>query len=83
MSGDDYTKKMPETIEHLENLENAEKKRVVDKAEDDVDEDEEYTVKEQRKIIHKVDRRLLVVLGLMQAVSFLDRANISNAEIAR
>lgn len=47
-----------------------------------VDEDDEYTVKEQRKIIHKIDRRLLPALGLMQAVSFLDRANMSNAAIA-
>ena len=47
-----------------------------------VDEDEEYTSSEQRKIIHKVDRRLLLVLGMMQAVSFLDRANMSNAAVA-
>lgn len=48
----------------------------------DPDEDEEYTVAEQRKIIHRVDRRLLILLGSMQAVSFLDRANISNAAVA-
>jgi hypothetical protein len=48
----------------------------------DPDADEEYTLAEQRKIIHKVDKRLLILLGLMQAVSFLDRANISNAEVA-
>ncbi|KAJ4365837.1 hypothetical protein N0V83_008458 [Neocucurbitaria cava] len=47
-----------------------------------VDDDHEYTLKEQRKIIHKIDRRLLPALGLMQAVSFLDRANMSNAAIA-
>lgn len=47
-----------------------------------VDNDYEYTPAEQRKIIHKVDRRLLPVLGLMQAVSFLDRANMSNASVA-
>lgn len=46
------------------------------------DADEEFTVAEQRKIIHKVDRRLLILLGLMQAVSYLDRANISNAAVA-
>ncbi|KAJ5528221.1 hypothetical protein N7513_012380 [Penicillium frequentans] len=49
---------------------------------EDPDADEEYTLAEQRKIIHKVDRRLLILLGLMQAVSFLDRANISNAAVA-
>lgn len=48
----------------------------------DVDDDEEFTVPEQRKIIRKVDRRLLIVLGLMQAVSFIDRANVSNAAVA-
>lgn len=48
----------------------------------DVDDDEEFTVPEQRKIIRKVDRRLLVVLGLMQAVSFIDRSNVSNAAVA-
>jgi hypothetical protein len=48
----------------------------------DPDADEEYTVAEQRKIIHKVDRRLLILLGLMQAASFLDRANIANAAVA-
>lgn len=53
-----------------------------DNVEVDVNDDEEYTVAEQRKIIHKVDRRLLTVLGLMQAVSFLDRANMSNAAVA-
>ncbi|KAL3481380.1 major facilitator superfamily domain-containing protein [Aspergillus californicus] len=46
------------------------------------DDDEEFSYAEQRKIVHKVDRRLLVVVGLMQAVSFLDRANMSNAAVA-
>ncbi|CAK7211627.1 hypothetical protein SCUCBS95973_001179 [Sporothrix curviconia] len=35
-----------------------------------------------RKIIHKIDRRLLIVTGLMQAVSFIDRSNVSNAAVA-
>lgn len=48
----------------------------------DVDDDEEYTVPEQRKIIRKVDLRLLILLGLMQCVSFIDRGNISNAAVA-
>lgn len=51
-------------------------------AEANVDDDDEFPVPEQRQIIHKVDRRLLPVLGLMQAVSFLDRANMSNAAVA-
>lgn len=53
-----------------------------DHEEQNLEEDEEYSVAEQRKIIHKVDRRLLIILGLMQAVSFLDRANLSNAAVA-
>lgn len=48
----------------------------------DVDDDEEFSVPEQRKIIHKVDRRLLILLGLIQAISFIDRANVSNAAVA-
>ncbi|KAH8662407.1 major facilitator superfamily protein [Xylariales sp. PMI_506] len=48
----------------------------------DVDDDEEFSLPEQRKIVHKVDQRLLIVLGMMQAVSFIDRANISNAAVA-
>ncbi|KAL3488014.1 major facilitator superfamily domain-containing protein [Aspergillus germanicus] len=48
----------------------------------DPDADEEFSYAEQRKIIHKVDRRLLIIAGLMQAVSFLDRANMSNAAVA-
>ena len=48
----------------------------------DPDADEEFSYSEQRKIIHKVDRRLLIIVGLMQAVSFLDRANMSNAAVA-
>lgn len=52
------------------------------KGRDNISEDEEYTLKEQRRIIHKVDRRLLLILGAIQAVSFLDRANMSNANIA-
>ncbi|KAJ3544452.1 hypothetical protein NM208_g3042 [Fusarium decemcellulare] len=51
-------------------------------AQTDIEQDEEFTRGEQRKIIHKVDRRLLIILGLMQAVSFLDRANMSNAAVA-
>lgn len=43
---------------------------------------EELTVREQKKIFHKIDRRLLIINGAMCAVSFLDRANMSNANIA-
>ena len=41
-----------------------------------------FTEKEQRKIIHKVDRRLLVTLGALYCVSLMDRTNLSAANIA-
>lgn len=43
---------------------------------------EELTPREQKRIFHKIDRRLLIINGAMCAVSFLDRANMSNANIA-
>lgn len=47
----------------------------------DPDADEEFSYTEQRKIIHKVGRRLFITVGPMQAVSFLDQANISTAAV--
>lgn len=43
---------------------------------------EPFTHAETRKIVHKIDRRLLPICGLMVAVSLLDRGNLSNAYIA-
>jgi hypothetical protein len=37
---------------------------------------------ERRKILHKIDRRLITALGLMFAVSLIDRANLGSANIA-
>jgi hypothetical protein len=59
-----------------------EDEKVADLIQQDPDADDEYSVSEQRRIIRKVDRRLLILLGFMQAVSFLDRANIANAAVA-
>ena len=61
---------------------NKDDEKFTDLIQQDPDADDEYSVSEQRKIIHKVDRRLLILLGFMQAVSFLDRANIANAAVA-
>ncbi|KAF7511555.1 hypothetical protein GJ744_004143 [Endocarpon pusillum] len=44
--------------------------------------DEEYTLPEQRKIIHRVDRRLVVTCGIMYCVSMMDRGNLGSAAIA-
>jgi hypothetical protein len=41
-----------------------------------------YSPAEQRKIIHKIDRRLVVLLGFMYCVSLMDRSNLSNAKVA-
>lgn len=41
-----------------------------------------FTPEEQRKIIHRLDRRLVVVVGVMYCVSLMDRTNLSNAAIA-
>ncbi|KAJ5832572.1 hypothetical protein N7474_000883 [Penicillium riverlandense] len=37
---------------------------------------------ERKKILHKIDRRLITALGLMFAVSLIDRANLGSANIA-
>lgn len=44
--------------------------------------DEEFTPAEQRKIIHRVDRRLVTTTGLAYCVSLMDRTNTSMAAIA-
>lgn len=47
-----------------------------------LDVDPVFSLREQRKIIHKVDRRLVYILGLMYCVSLMDRVNLPNAAIA-
>jgi hypothetical protein len=41
-----------------------------------------FTPEEQRKIIHRVDRRLVSILGLLYMASLMDRTNLSAANIA-
>ncbi|KAI1824947.1 major facilitator superfamily domain-containing protein [Xylaria intraflava] len=43
---------------------------------------DEYTERERKKIVHKIDRRLLVTIGFMYCVSLIDRTNLSLAAIA-
>lgn len=38
-------------------------------------------IKEQRRIFHKVDKRLVPCLALLYLIAHLDRANIGNAKI--
>lgn len=47
-----------------------------------LDEDEVYSRPEQRKIIHRIDRRLITTTGAMYCVSLMDRTNLPNAAIA-
>lgn len=48
----------------------------------EVSEEEEITPAQGRKIIHKLDRRLISATGLMFAISLMDRTNLGNANIA-
>jgi hypothetical protein len=43
---------------------------------------EEFTKEEQRRIIHKVDRRLVTGLGLLMGMCLMDRTNLGSASIA-
>lgn len=68
---------------------NSEKETSLERIEDinqpslnDTDYDEEYSPREQRKIIHRVDRRLVTMTGLAYCVSLMDRTNLSMAAIA-
>lgn len=44
--------------------------------------DDEFTPQEQRKIIHRIDRRLVLTTGIMYCVSLMDRTNLGQASIA-
>ena len=48
----------------------------------DLDDDPVYSYQEQRAIIRRIDRRLVVTLGLIYCVSQIDRGNLGNASIA-
>lgn len=41
-----------------------------------------FTPDEQRKIIHRIDRRLVTTVGIMYCISLMDRTNLSAANIA-
>jgi len=42
----------------------------------------QFTLEEQRKIIRRIDLRLVVTLGLLYCTSLMDRTNLSSAAIA-
>lgn len=45
-------------------------------------EEEEFTAEEQRKIIRRIDLRLVTMTGLAYCISLMDRTNLSAAAIA-
>ncbi|KAL8694367.1 MAG: hypothetical protein Q9224_003583 [Gallowayella concinna] len=47
-----------------------------------LDDDEVYSYREQRKIIHRIDRRLVITCGIIYCFSLIDRGNLGNASIA-
>lgn len=46
------------------------------------EEDEEFTPKEQKKIIRRIDLRLVTMTGLAYCISLMDRTNLSMAAVA-
>ncbi|KNG51885.1 phthalate transporter [Stemphylium lycopersici] len=42
----------------------------------------EFSEREQKKIIHRIDRRLVVTVGVLYCISLMDRTNLSAASIA-
>lgn len=42
----------------------------------------EFTPQQQKKIIHRIDRRLVLTLGAMYCISLMDRTNLSAAAVA-
>ena len=44
--------------------------------------DMKLTPHEQRRLIRRVDMRLIVMLGLLHTVSLIDRGNLSTAAVA-
>lgn len=41
-----------------------------------------FNPSQQRSIIHRIDRRLIVMLGFLHMVSLIDRGNIGTAAVA-
>ncbi|KAJ5689711.1 MFS general substrate transporter [Penicillium macrosclerotiorum] len=49
---------------------------------DTLDKDPVYSHREQRKIIHHIDARLVLMLGFLHTVSLIDRGNLGTAAVA-
>lgn len=53
-----------------------------DSVHSDLDHDEVYSLREQRAIIHRIDRRLVTVCGVIYCFALIDRGNLGSAAIA-
>jgi hypothetical protein len=42
----------------------------------------EFSKEEEKNIMHRIDRRLVVTVGVMYCISLMDRTNLSVANIA-
>ena len=67
---------------HLEKAPETTPEVSLDSPRESLDDDPVYTRAEQRKIIHRVDRRLITVAGIIYMNSLMDRSNLPNAMIA-
>jgi hypothetical protein len=67
---------------HLEKAPDATPGASLNSLGESLDDDPVYTRAEQRKIIHRVDRRLITVAGIIYMNSLMDRSNLPNAMIA-
>lgn len=47
-----------------------------------LDQDPLVPIEEQRKIIHRLDRRLITMLGIIHIIALMDRSNLSTVNIA-
>lgn len=69
-------------INHLERAEDESPATSTRNVGEAIDDDPVYSYAEQRKIIHRVDIRLITVAGIIYMNSLMDRSNLPNAGIA-
>lgn len=71
-----------EDVSHLERAKGESPAASTRNPDEALDDDPVYTYAEQRKIIHRVDIRLITVAGIIYMNSLMDRSNLPNAGIA-
>lgn len=71
-----------EQHERYSDAEHNRKETLSDQASSDAHILSEFTKKEEKAIMHRIDRRLVLTVGLMYCISLMDRTNLSAANIA-